>query len=77
MLDTFNSSHQYFSSNFIGFFFYHDAIIVIVIIIIIIIMFSVISHRAEILISLVFAVRVDINYMSKVSAISFPGYLTR
>ena len=75
MLDTFNSSHQYFSSNFIGFFFYHDAIIVIVIIIII--MFSVISHRAEILISLVFAVRVDINYMSKVSAISFPGYLTR
>ena len=75
MLDTFNSSHQYFSSNFIGIFFFdHDAIIVIVIIIF---MYSVISHRAEILISLVFAVRVDINFMSKVSAISLPGYLTR
>ena len=30
-------------------------------------MFNVISHRAEILLSLVFAVRADINQMSKVS----------
>ena len=37
------------------------------IIIIIIIMFNVISHRAEILVSLVFAVRADFNQMSKVS----------
>ena len=32
-----------------------------------IIMFNVISHRAEILVSLVFAVTADINQMSKVS----------
>ena len=40
--------------------------IIIIIIIIIIIMFNVISHRAEILVSLVFAVTADINQVSKV-----------
>ena len=43
------------------------SVINIVIIIIITIMFNIISHRAEILVSLVFAVTVDINQMSKVS----------
>ena len=42
-------------------------IIIIIIIIIVIIMFNVISDRAEILVSLVFAMRADINQMSKVS----------
>ena len=42
-------------------------IIIIIIIIIITTMFNVISHRAEILVSLAFAVRADINKMSNVS----------
>ena len=42
------------------------------------IMFNVISHRAEILLSLIFAERADINQMSKgFKAISFLGFLTR
>ena len=40
----------------------------------IIIMFNVISDKAEILASLVFAVRAGIKGLT---AISFPGYLTR
>ena len=43
----------------------------------IIIMFNFISHRAEILASLVFAVRADIKDVKGLTAISFLGYLTR
>ena len=39
-------------------------------------MFNVISHRAEILVSLVFAVRCQPDAKG-LTAISFPGYLTR
>ena len=39
-------------------------IVVVIIIIIITIMFKVISHTAEILVSLIFAVRADINQIS-------------
>ena len=42
------------------------------------IMFNIISHKAEILVSLVFAVRAGIKADVKgLAAISFPGYLTR
>ena len=42
-------------------------IVIIITTIVFIIMFNVISHRAEILVSLVFAARADINQMSKIS----------
>ena len=42
-------------------------IVIIITTIVFIIMFNVISHRAEILVSLVFPARADINQMSKIS----------
>ena len=47
-----------------------------IVIVIIIIIFNIISHRAEILVSLVFAVRADINQMSKVSQ-QFPFWVLK
>ena len=48
-------------------YYYLFVLIIIIIIIIIIIMLNIISHGAEILVSLVFTVKADINQMSKVS----------
>ena len=64
---------RYFVDNII-------VVTIVIAIIIITIMFNVISYRAEILLSLVFAVRADTNRhqpdVKGPKAISFPGYLT-